>query len=129
MLTQSVLMMAPASAVLPAQDAARAKEFYEATLGLEVESPTPGYVMVHAGEGTQFLLYQTPLRPTEATNLAFRVSDIRAAMTELRGRGVKFEDYDMPGLKTVDGVADFGDMGLGAWFKDSEGNMINVVQM
>ena len=127
--TKSVLATAPASAVLPVQDAARAKEFYESKVGLEVESPTPGYLFVHAGEGTQFLLYETALKPTEATNLAFRVPDIRAALSELRDRGVKFEDYDMPGLKTVDGVADFGEMGLGAWFKDSEGNTINVVQM
>jgi predicted enzyme related to lactoylglutathione lyase len=127
--TKSVLAAAPASAVLPAQDAVRAREFYESTLGLEVESSTPGYVFVQAGEGTRFLVYETSLKPTEATNLAFRVKDIRAAVAELRERGVKFEDYDFPGLKTVDGTADGGDMGLGAWFKDSEGNVLNLVQM
>jgi len=130
MLTKSMIAAAPASAVLPAKDAARARDFYERVVGLEVEpGPAPGYAFVRAGEGTQFLLYETPLAPTEATNLALRVGDLKAAMAELRDRGVKFEEYDLPGLKTVDGVADFGPMGIGAWFKDSEGNTVNVVQM
>jgi predicted enzyme related to lactoylglutathione lyase len=130
MLTRSMLAAAPASAVLPAADAARAKDFYERVLGLEVEAaPAPGYFFVHAGEGTTFLVYETPLKPTEATTLGFVVKDLLPVMSELRDRGVKFEEYDLPGMKTANGVADFGPMGRGAWIKDTEGNILSINQM
>jgi hypothetical protein len=56
------------------------------------------------------------------------VPDVRAAVADLRSRGVVFEEYDFPGLKTVDGVADLGD-GSAAWFKDTEGNIVGVVEL
>ena len=60
--------------------------------------------------------------------MGLRVPDVRAAVAELRSRGIVFEDYDFPGLKTVDGIADVGGASA-AWFKDTEGNIIGVVQV
>ena len=59
---------------------------------------------------------------------AFMVQDIDATVAELRGKGVTFEDYDLPGLKTVNGIAELGGI-RGAWFKDPEGNILSVVQL
>ena len=61
--------------------------------------------------------------------MGLRVPDARAAVAELRSRGVVFEEYDFPGLKTVDGIADIGDGNVAAWFKDSEDNIIGVVEL
>jgi hypothetical protein len=87
---------------LPAQDLDRARQWYAAKPGLEPS-----------------------------------VEDLEAAVAELRARGVVFEEYDMPGLRTVDGIADIegnypskGATGeRGAWFRDSEGNMLGVGQL
>jgi predicted enzyme related to lactoylglutathione lyase len=130
MLTTSRIATAPFSAVLPAKDAKRARDFWERIVGIETsDMPAPGYFMAKAGKGTQFLVYETPLAPTEATAAAFIVDDLDAVMAELRDRGLTFLEYDMPGLKTVNGVVNMGDMGRGAWFKDSEGNTINIAEM
>jgi len=130
MLTTSRVATAPFSAVLPAKDIKRARDFWERVVGVEMsDMPAPGYLMGKAGKGTQFLIYETPLAPTEATTAAFIVDDLDAVMTELRQRGLTFLEYDMPGLKTVNGVVEMGEMGRGAWFKDSEGNTINLAQM
>ena len=77
-----------------------------------------------AGGGTGFLLYPTP-NAGQAPNtlMTFSSKDVRADVIALRARGVVFEEYDFPGLKTVDGVARLGDRD-GAWFKDSEGNIL-----
>jgi hypothetical protein len=58
---------------------------------------------------------------------AFMVADVEAAVAELRGKGVSFEEYGLPGLKTVNGIAELGGS-KGAWFKDPEGNILSVVQ-
>lgn len=128
--TTSRLSSAPAYAVLPATDIARAKEFYTHTLGLETESaPVGGNLFVHAGRDTRFLVYETAASHGDSTAASFVVDDIDSTVRELRDRGVTIEDYDMPGLRTVGGIADLGPMGRGAWFKDSEGNTINIAQM
>lgn len=126
----SSLAMAPFSVVLPAKDAARARGYWERVVGVEtMDGPAPGMFMGKAGMGSQFLMYETPLEPTKATTAAFVVSDLAATMAEMRGRGMVFEEYDMPGLKTMDGMADMGHGSRGAWFVDTEGNTINIVQM
>ena len=116
--------------VIPATDFQRAKQFYEGTLGLKpAEIPTEeGYVLYSTKQGT-FLLYTTKAPGGAATALGFVVSDLDAEMADLRKRGVVFEEYDFPGLKTVNGVVEMGKMGKGAWFKDSEGNIISLAQM
>jgi predicted enzyme related to lactoylglutathione lyase len=130
MATKSSLASAPFSVVLPAKDAARARDYWDRVVGVEtMDGPAPGMFMGKAGMGSQFLMYETALEPTKATAAAFVVSDLAATMVELRGRGMVFQDYDMPGLKTMNGMAEMGDGSRGAWFVDTEGNTINIVQM
>ncbi len=127
--TKSSLATAPIYATIPSKDPARARDFYENTLGLEtMDSVVPGMFMVMAGKGTQFAVYQTDASTT-ATAATWMVDDLRAVVRELQARGVKFEQYDMPGVTWDNGVADFGPAGLSAWFNDSEGNALNIVQM
>jgi catechol 2,3-dioxygenase-like lactoylglutathione lyase family enzyme len=117
----------PLNAVIPASDLDRAKRFYGDTLGLKLIADREGFVLFESG-GTRFSLYATPSGGRAAHTLAgWTVADLDAEMTELRSRGVTFEEYDMPGLKTVNGVVEGGGM-RGAWFKDSEGNILGVVQ-
>lgn len=117
----------PLTAVIPAGDLARAKRFYGDTLGLKLVEDREQAVFFESG-GSRFGLYETPSGGKAAHTLAgWRVADLDAEMAELRGRGVTFEEYDQPGLKTVDGVVEAGGM-RGAWFKDSEGNILSLVQ-
>ena len=121
-----------ASAVLAAHDIARARAWYAEKLGLEPaisldEMGTDIYVI----NGAQVTIYQTPSAGTaRSTALALVVADLKGTMTELRSRGVVFEDYDIEdGPKTVDGVAADEAGGAAAWFTDSEGNIVNLVQL
>jgi catechol 2,3-dioxygenase-like lactoylglutathione lyase family enzyme len=124
-----MLSEAPVAAALPASDLARAKTFYEQTLELPVVEEDPGGVTFRCGAGSALFVYPSEFAGTnKATAAAFRVDDLDAVMSRLRGRGVVFEDYDQPGLKTVDGVATFGDF-RGAFFTDPEGNIIGLAQM
>ena len=117
----------PLNAVIPATDLDRAKHFYGDTLGLKLIDDRQDTALFESG-GARFILYTTPSGGQAAHTLAgWVVGDLDAEMTELRGRGVTFEEYDLPGLKTVDGVAEGAGM-RGAWFKDSEGNILSVVQ-
>ena len=121
-----------ASAVLAAHDLARARTWYAEKLGLEPaislgEMGTDIYIV----NGAQVTIYQTPSAGTaRSTALALVVADLHGTMAELRSRGVVFEDYDIEdGPKTVDGVAEDGSGGMAAWFTDSEGNIVNLVQL
>ena len=120
---------ATAHTTLPALDIERAKAFYRDKVGATSSEEADAGAFFSLG-GSSFSLYPTP-NPSRGghTQMAIRVCDVDAAVKELRDRGVTFEDYDMPGLKTVDGIADMGDSGRGAWFKDSEGNTIAVVML
>ena len=116
-------------AVLPAKDINRAKEFYRDKLGIEPsESMEEGSVMYSCGQGTRFLVYQTDNAGTaKNTQMGWETDDIERDMEEMRGRGVVFEEYDFPGLKTENGIAT-ASWGKGAWFLDSEGNILNIAQ-
>ena len=116
-------------AVLPAKDINRAKEFYRDKLGIEPsESMEEGSVMYSCGQGTRFLIYQTENAGTARnTQMGWETDNLEREMEELRSRGVVFEDYDFPGLKTENGVAT-ADWGKAAWFLDSEDNIINISQ-
>jgi hypothetical protein len=82
--------------------------------------------MYDAGSGTSFLIYPTPnAGKAPNTLMAFSSKDVRADVIALRALGVVFEEYDFPGLKTVQGVAKLGDIEA-AWFKDSEGNILGI---
>ena len=124
MLKDSAIM-----AVLPAKDIERAKDFYRDKLGLEpAESPEQYSVIYRCGNGTGFLVYQTDNAGTaKNTQMGWETDNLEREMEELRAKGVVFEDYDQPGLKTENGVAT-DDFGKSAWFLDSEGNILNIAQ-
>jgi extradiol dioxygenase family protein len=123
-----VLTAAPVQAAIPASDMERAKHFYRDTLGLKISRETKQAVHFDSG-GTQLFTYPTPNAGQAPHTLAsWMVTDLDAEMADLRDRGVTFEEYDVPGLKTVNGVAEL-DSVRSAWFKDSEGNTLAVSQV
>ena len=114
---------------LPAIDMERAAKFYtRRRSGRFLANPARARAFFLLGNSS-FSIYPTP-NPNRGghTQMGLRVPDARAAVADLRSRGVVFEEYDFPGLKTVDGIADIGS-GSAAWFKDTEGNTIGVVQL
>ena len=116
-------------ATIPVADLDRARAWYADKLALEPVEEGPGGLFYECAEGTRFILFPTPSAGTaQNTAMGFVVPDIEAEVKELRGRGVAFEEYDYPTLKTVDGIATTGPI-RAAWFKDSEGNTIGVVQL
>jgi catechol 2,3-dioxygenase-like lactoylglutathione lyase family enzyme len=111
-------------ATIPAKDIARARKFYEEVLGAQVVAEDAGGIFYRTGD-TVFGLYQTEFAGTSQHTLgSFVVDDVEKAVADLRSKGVTFEEYDMPGIKTVDGIADMGGGYKGAWFKDPEGNIL-----
>jgi catechol 2,3-dioxygenase-like lactoylglutathione lyase family enzyme len=119
---------ATAHATIAVTDIDRAKKFYEEILGFQTIEDRSDGVTYQAGGGTWFLVYPSQFAGTnKATCMTFEVSDLDAAVKELRDRGVVFEEYDFPGLKTLDGIAEIqGERG--AWFKDPDGNILAVGQ-
>jgi catechol 2,3-dioxygenase-like lactoylglutathione lyase family enzyme len=112
---------------IPAKDLDGTRRFYEDVLGLSVEEERPDGITYRSGD-TSVVLYPTQFAGTAQHTLGgWTVPDIRSAMTELRSRGVVFEEYDFPGLKTEDGVADLGGE-WSAWFMDPEGNILGLFQ-
>jgi predicted enzyme related to lactoylglutathione lyase len=117
------------AAMLPAKDIERAKSWYADTLDLKPTYEDEGGVQYTAGDGTEFWVYPSQFAGTnQATAMGFNAKDLSAEMDQLRSRGVTFEEYDIPGVKTVDGIAEFGEGERGAWFKDSEGNIISLFE-
>jgi catechol 2,3-dioxygenase-like lactoylglutathione lyase family enzyme len=117
------------AAMLPAKDVERAKSWYADTLDLKPTYEDEGGVQYNAGEGTEFWVYPSQFAGTnQATAMGFYASDLSTEMGDLRSRGVTFEEYDIPGVKTVDGIAEFPSGERGAWFKDSEGNIISLFE-
>lgn len=110
--------------MLPVRDLARARDFYERALALPSgEERLDGKVVYHCG-GTEIALFPKPEgTKAEHTALSFKVDDIRAAITELQGRGVVFADYDFPDFKTIGHVCVLGSE-KAAWFTDPEGNIL-----
>ena len=123
-----MLTNSKATAMLPVVDMGRARKFYEETLGLPRGQARPNGETLYQAGGTAFALYPRST-PTTAdhTALSFEVKDIAAEMRALRSRGVRFEDYDLPGLKTVEGVCVLG-AERAAWFRDPEGNTLCIHQ-
>jgi predicted enzyme related to lactoylglutathione lyase len=115
------------AAMLPAQDLNRAKAFYRDKLGLTpTQEMGDDLVFYMMGGGTGFLVYRSEGKaPGSYTQLFVEVPDVEQAVKDLKGRGVKLEEYDSPGLKTNDGIADIGGS-KAAWLKDSEGNLIGL---
>jgi len=115
-----------AAAALPAQDLERAKAFYRDKLGLTPSQDDPSGVMYAMAAGTGFGVFPSSGKPSGThTQMGIEVEDVEGAVKDLQAKGVKFEEYDTPGLKTVNGIATMGGSKL-AWFKDSEGNLIVI---
>jgi catechol 2,3-dioxygenase-like lactoylglutathione lyase family enzyme len=120
---------------LPARDLERARAFYAEKLGLEPSEERPGGLLYRCARG-EFALFASAGAASGAhTQMGWEVEDIEAAVAELRSRGVVFEEVDVPGLETVDGIADVagnypskGTGERGAWFRDSEGNLLGLGQ-
>ncbi len=112
-------------ATIPAQDLERAKSFYAEKLGLSPKEERPEGLRYRCGSGA-FLLFESSGAASGAhTQLTWDVADIEATVATLRNNGVVFEEYDLPGFKTVDGIAEIAGE-KGAWFKDSEGNLLAI---
>jgi catechol 2,3-dioxygenase-like lactoylglutathione lyase family enzyme len=121
-----MLQKSPMFAYIPAKDVARARRFYEEKLGLTPGEELSGGVSYEFAGGTACFLYPTPNAGTSAASQAFwDVEDIEQEVAELKAKGVPFEDYGMP--NTVDHITTAGGA-KAAWFKDSEGNILAIVQ-
>ena len=120
---------------LPVQDMNRARAFYADKLGLEPVEEREGGLRYVCAAG-EFALFESAGAPSGAhTQMGWEVDDIEATVSELRSRGVTFEEYDMPGIRTVDGIAEiegnYPSKGIGeraAWFRDSEANLLGIGQ-
>ena len=130
-----MLARATVAGRLPAQNLQRARAFYVEKLGLEPTEERPGGLRYQLASG-EFALFESAGQPSgEHTQIAFYVDDIGAVVADLRARGVVFESYELPGLTTVDGIAEiagnYPSKGSGeraAWFRDSEGNLLGIGQ-
>ena len=135
MRSQALLRNSNVSTRLPAQNLERARVFYAEKLGLEPIEERPGALRYQCGRGYFSLFESTGVASGEHTQMAWEVDDIDAVVTELRRQGVLFEDVDVPGLKTANGIAEvegnYPSVGIGeraAWFRDSEGNLLGIGQ-
>jgi catechol-2,3-dioxygenase len=123
-----VLSQSPIDVVLLATDLEASKDFYANKIGLQVLSENPGSVTFKCGGDSRLVISKSTAGTSdEQTQASFRVADVKAETAELRSQGVKIEDYDMPGLKTVDGIADIGFAWI-AWFIDPGKNCVGMIQ-
>ena len=121
---------------LPAQDLERARAFYSSKLGLDPVEERPGGLRYRCASGHFALFQSSGAASGTHTQMGWEVEDLQATVTELHRRGVVFEEYDLPGLKTVGGIAEIegnypskgGKGEKAAWFRDSEGNLLGVGQ-
>jgi catechol 2,3-dioxygenase-like lactoylglutathione lyase family enzyme len=124
-----MLARAPVTTILPVIDMDRAREFYEKKLGLSPRgfAADGNFVFQCAGDATIALIPKPQGTKAEHTALSFEVADVVFEIAEMKKRGVVFEDYDLPGLKTVGHVCVMGSDRT-AWFKDTEGNILCIHQ-
>ncbi len=129
-----MLEIAKVATRLPAEDLARARAFYAEKLGLEPVEERPGGLRYRCPNGEFGLFESAGASPGTFTQMGWEVDDIEVTVAELRERGVEFEEVDLPGLRTVDGIAEVagnypskgGKGERAAWFRDSEGNMLGI---
>jgi catechol 2,3-dioxygenase-like lactoylglutathione lyase family enzyme len=123
-----MLKDAPIVPYIPVANVGRARGFYEGILGLKPKEEYAGGVIYECGKESWVFMYPSAGAGTSKASTAFwTVDDVGAEVAELKARGVVFEEYDLPGIKTVNGIATAGGA-KAAWFKDSEGNILAVVQ-
>ena len=119
----------PITPVLLAKDLAAAREFYHDRIGLEILMENDDAIVFRCGNGTQLDVTKSTVGTAdEQTQVSWQVPDLRAEVAELRSRGVRVEDYDLPGLKTEDGIADLGFAWM-AWIIDPGGNALAIMQL
>jgi predicted enzyme related to lactoylglutathione lyase len=127
-----MLANSPIRPTIPVVDLNRAKRFYETTLGLKPvpanNDNTYGMTIFECGNGTRMELYQRGPSKADHTLATFEVSNIEEEVNALRGKGIIFEEYDMPEIKTQNGIATQGSV-KAAWFKDSEENILCIHQI
>src|ERR1700733_3101829 len=122
-----MLRNAPIRAYIPASNIARARKFYEEIVGLLPKEEYAGGV-IYECVGASVFMYPTPTGGTSKASQAFwQVPDVEAEVAELKARGVKFEEYDMPGLTMKNSIVTAGGAKT-AWFRDTEGNILAVSQ-
>ena len=115
---------------IPVRDRARARGFYEGTLELEVARELGDRsIQYNCGGGTSIYTYPTKENAgrSPATLASFEVEDVEATVSEMRAKGITFEEYDLPGLKTEGGIAELAGS-KGGWFKDPDGNILAVFE-
>jgi catechol 2,3-dioxygenase-like lactoylglutathione lyase family enzyme len=131
-----MLSQATAATRIPVRDLGRARQWYSEKLGLEPSEERPGGLLYRLA-GCAFALFESAgTSPGTFTQMGFEVSDLAATVAQLKERGVVFEEVDVPGLRTVDGIAEVegnypskGGYGeLAAWFRDLDGNMLGIGQ-
>jgi len=118
----------PIDVVLLAKDLEAARDFYRDKIGLQLVNESSAAVTFKCGGNQLAITKSTVGTADEQTQAAWRVQDLDAELDALRRRGVKIEEYDLPGLKTVDGVADIGFARM-AWFIDPGQNCLGIMQL
>jgi catechol 2,3-dioxygenase-like lactoylglutathione lyase family enzyme len=119
----------PITPVLLAKDLAAAREFYHDRVGLEILTEGDDAIVFQCGGGTHLDVTKSTVGTAdEQTQASWQVQDLRAEVAELRSRGVEVQEYDMPGLKTEDGIADLGFAWM-AWIIDPGGNALAIMQL
>jgi catechol 2,3-dioxygenase-like lactoylglutathione lyase family enzyme len=118
------------TAIVPVSNIEAALEFYEGALGLRLDVrrddlPTNREAELSAGSGTLLLYESVEAGQSRHTVSGFRVEDLDSVVAAVRARGVILEEYDLPNLRTVDGIASMGDI-RAAWCKDPDGNIIAI---
>jgi catechol 2,3-dioxygenase-like lactoylglutathione lyase family enzyme len=118
----------PVFPILLSTDMAASRAFYHDTLGLEILAENEERMLLRCGGGTGLLISRSTTGTTDTqTQVAWRVPDLRAALVDLRARGVRIEEYQAPDPVTVDGIADMGHS-WAAWFTDPSQNVLSVIQ-
>jgi len=118
----------PVFPILLSTDLAASRTFYHDILGLEILGQDDERLVLRCGGGTQLLISRSTIGTADTqTQVAWRVPDLRAALVDLRARGVRIEEYEAPDPVTVDGIADMGHS-WAAWFIDPSRNVLSVIQ-
>jgi catechol 2,3-dioxygenase-like lactoylglutathione lyase family enzyme len=124
-----MLKDSPTHTTLPCSDLERARAWYADKLGVEPTDESPAGLTYEGPHGSRYFLFQSGGAPSgDHTQMGWRVGDIMAEVADLKSRGVRFEEYDFPGFDRATSVAQTGPI-QSAWFKDSEGNLLGIVQL